>query len=118
MLRPSDPNTIPRPHDERPVGELVHDLIEEGKAYAKAEVALYKALGSAKAKGLAMPAVLGLSALLILQGAINVLGVGALLGLAVLIGPVLAGLIVFLVMAGIAGGLAWWAVSKLREDVL
>jgi hypothetical protein len=76
-----------------------------------------KALAASKASALKVPVMLVLAAVFILQGAINVLGVGFLLGLAVLIGPVLAGLIVFLIMAGIAGGLAWWAVSKAREEL-
>jgi hypothetical protein len=117
MLRQSDPDTIPRPHDERPIGELVHDLIEDGKAYAKAEAGLVKAVAAAKVSALKLPVILAVAAIFILQAALNVLGVGFLLGLAVLIGPVLAGLLVFLVMAGIAGGLAWWAVSKAREDL-
>jgi len=37
MLKPADPGPPPA---ERPVGELVHELIEEGKAYARAEIGL------------------------------------------------------------------------------
>ena len=52
MLKPVDPGPQP---PERPVGELVHQLIEEGKAYARAEFDLLKAIGTAKAKALALP---------------------------------------------------------------
>ena len=119
MLKQADHRSdrMPRPEDERPVGELVHDLVENGKAYAKAEIGLAKAIAFAKANALKMPVIMFGAAFVLLQAAINVLGVGGMLGLAVLIGPVLAGLIVFLVMAGIAGGLAWYGAKKLREDL-
>ena len=50
MLKPADPGPPP---PERPVGELVHELIEEGKAYARAEIGLVKAIAAAKGKALA-----------------------------------------------------------------
>ena len=37
MLKPADPGPQP---PERPIGELVHELIEQGKDYARAEVGL------------------------------------------------------------------------------
>ena len=37
MLKPADPGPPP---PERPIGELVNELIEEGKAYAQAELGL------------------------------------------------------------------------------
>ena len=36
MLKPAEPGPPP---PERPIGELVHELVEEGKAYAQAETA-------------------------------------------------------------------------------
>ena len=47
MLKPADPGP---PQEERPIGELVHELIENGKSYARAEVGLYKAIATSKAK--------------------------------------------------------------------
>ena len=119
MLKPADHQSdrLPRPEDERPVGELVSDLVDNGKAYAKAEVAVAKAVALAKANALKLPVILFGTALVLLLTAMNVLGVGAMLGLAVLIGPVLAGLVVFLILAGIAGGLAWYGAKRLREDL-
>ena len=55
MLKPVDPGPPPA---ERPIGELVHELIEEGKAYARAEIGLAKAIAAAKGKALALPAAL------------------------------------------------------------
>ena len=33
MLKPTDPGNDPQ--NERPIGELVSELVDEGKAYAK-----------------------------------------------------------------------------------
>lgn len=108
---------LPGPEDEKPVGELVHDLVENGKAYARAEIALAKAIAFAKANALKTPVIMFATAFILLLAAVNVLGVAALLGLAVLIGPVLAGLAIFLIMAAIAGGLAWYGAKKIQEDL-
>lgn len=118
MLRPGDPSqTMPAPDDEKPVGELVSDLVEGGKAYAKAELGLAKAIAMAKANALKLPVLLFGAALLLLQAAVNVLGVGSLLGLAPLLGPMLAGLVVFLLFGALAGLLAWLGAKKIREDL-
>ena len=60
MLKPVEPTPPP----ERPIGELVHELVEEGKAYARAELDLAKAIAAAKAKALALPAGVLVGALL------------------------------------------------------
>ena len=58
MLKPpTEPDAAPGDND-RPVGELVHELIEDGKAYARAEVGLVKAIATAKANALKLPAIL------------------------------------------------------------
>ena len=82
MLKPLDPGPPP---PERPVGELVHELIEEGKAYARAEIGLYKAIAAAKGKALALPVGLFVAALLIGMTALTALAVGVVLALATLI---------------------------------
>ena len=51
MLKPVEPD---RSRPERPIGELVHELIEDGKAYARAEIDLLKAIAAAKGKALAI----------------------------------------------------------------
>lgn len=118
MLQPSESSeAMPAPPDERPVGDLVQELVENGKAYAKAEIAVAKAVATSKAKAFKLPVILFGAALLLLQAGVNVLGVGGLLGLAPMLGPILAGLIVFLLFAGIAGACAWFGVTKLREDL-
>lgn len=111
MLKPVEP----MPPPERPIGELVHELIEEGKGYARAEAGLAKAIATAKAKALAMPAGLLVAALFVGMAAINALVVGVVLALAILIGPLAAGVAGMLIFAAIAGGLAWWGIEGLRK---
>ena len=118
MLKPADPEPKrPEPGDERPVGEIVHQLVEDGKAYAKAELAVAKAMAADKGKALAIPAAMLGGAFLFLQAAVTILGVAVFLGLLPLMGPVLAGLVAFLIFAGIAGGLGWFAVQKAKRDL-
>jgi Putative Actinobacterial Holin-X, holin superfamily III len=113
MLKPVDPS----PQEERPVGELVHELIENGKSYARAEVGLYKAIAAAKGKALAVPAVLFVTALLVGMSAINALAVGVVIALETFIGPLAAGFVGMLIFAAVAGLLGWAGYAKLRRDL-
>jgi hypothetical protein len=115
MLKRSEQS--PPPHPERPVGELVHQLIEDGKAYARAEAEVAKAIATAKGKALALPAALLGAALLVAQAAVTVLAVAVFGALQWAIGTILAGLAAFLIFAAIAGGLAWYAVKRVRQDL-
>ena len=118
MLKPTDPALQPpEPGDERPIGELVHQLVEEGKAYAQAELGVAKAVASAKADGLKVPAILFAAAFLFIQAAVTVLAVAVFLGLLALMGPVLAGLVAFVIFAGAAAGLAWFAIEKAKREL-
>ena len=114
MLKPADPGPPP---PERPVGELVHELIEEGKAYAKAEVGLAKAIASAKARAVALPAALIGVAVIVALAAVSALAAGVVIALATLIGPLAAGFIGMLLFAGIAGCLGWYGIERLRRDL-
>jgi hypothetical protein len=111
MLKPAEPTPPP----ERPVGELVQELVDEGKAYARAELELGKAIAIAKAKALALPAGLLVAALFVAMAAINALAVGIVLALAVLMGPLLGGIAGMLIFAAIAGALAWYGIDRLRR---
>ena len=115
MLKPGDKLQPPPP--ERPVGELVHQLVEEGKAYARAEFGLVKAIASAKGKALAVPAGLLFAAWLVAQAAITVLAVATFAVLQWAMGTILAGLLAFLIFAAIAGGLGWFAVQRVRRGL-
>ena len=113
---PAEPGSAP-PDNERAVGELVHELIEDGKAYARAEVDVVKAMAAAKANALKLPAILFGAAFVLLLAAITALAYGVAAGLATLIGPLAGGFVAFLLFAGLAGALAWVGVRKVREEL-
>lgn len=112
MLKPVDP--LPGAPGEQSVGELVHQLIDDARAYALAEVALIKALAVDKAKALVVPAALFGAAVLCVLAGIAALALGLVIALARLIGPLLAGVAGLLVFAAIAGGLVWLALGRLK----
>ena len=112
MLKPADPSPPP---PERPVGELVHELIEDGKAYARAEIGLYKTIAAAKGKAFAIPAGLFAVALFVAMAALNALAVGVVIALAKFIGPLAAGVVGLLIFAAIAGLLGWVGYIRLRR---
>jgi hypothetical protein len=114
MLKPVDPGP---PTPERPVGELVSQLIDEGKAYARAEIGLVKAIASAKGKALVVPAAMFGVAFICALAAITALAVGVVIGLAKFIGPLAAGFIGLLIFAAIAGGLGWYGAERLRREL-
>lgn len=113
MLKPVEPP----PQPERPIGELVHELVEEGKAYARAEADLAKAIAMAKARALAIPAGLLVAAVFFALAAINALAVGVVIALAKFLGPLLAGIVALAIFASIAGGLAWYAIERARQSL-
>lgn len=113
MLKPADPGQQP----ERPIGELVHELIEDGKAYARAEVGLVKAIATAKGKALALPAALFATAFILALAAVTALAVGVVMALAKFIGPLAAGFVGMVIFLAIAGGLGWFGYQRLRRDL-
>lgn len=118
MLKPTDPAMQPpEPADERPIGEIVHQLVEDGKAYAQAELGVAKAIASAKAGSLQIPAMLLGAALLLVQAAVTVLAVAVFLGLLPLVGPILAGLLAFAIFAGLAAALAWFGIDRAKREL-
>jgi hypothetical protein len=112
MLKPAQ-DPMHEPEDERPIGEVVSQLIDEGKAYAKAEFDLAKATAIAKVGELKVPAIMLFAALLFAQAAVTVLAVTIALALAPLIGPLGGGLVAVLVAGGAAALLGWLAVQRL-----
>jgi len=110
MLKPVEP-----PPPERPIGELVHELVEEGKGYARAELGLAKAIATAKARALALPAALFGVAFILALAAVTALALGVVLALARFIGPLLAGIAGLLIFAGIAGLLGWIAADRVKR---
>src|SRR5918996_2596210 len=94
----------PTGDDERPIGELVQELVEEGKAYARAELDVIRAIAAAKGKALVVPSILFGAAFILALAAVTALAVGLVMALARFVGPLAAGLIGSLVFAAIAGG--------------
>ena len=117
MLKPPQEPEGTSGENDRPIGELVHQLIEDGKAYARAEAEVAKSIAAAKANALKIPAILLGGAFLLGLGAIVALAVGVALGLATLIGPLAGGVLAFILFAALAGGLGWYGIKRLREDL-
>lgn len=116
MLKPAEPPPGgPEPAEEMPIGELVSRLIDDGKAYAQAEIQVAKAIAAAKVEGFKLPAILFGAAFLFLQAAVVVFGMTIYLTLVSRLGPLLSGSIATLLCLGIAGGLTWYAVKRLKE---
>jgi protein-S-isoprenylcysteine O-methyltransferase Ste14 len=113
MLKPADRGPPP---PEQPVGELIHELIENGKAYARAEIDLAKAIAVAKGKALAIPAALFGVAFICALAAVVALAVGVVIALETFIGPLAAGFVGMLIFAALAGLLGWAGYNKVRRD--
>ena|SRR4051794_20618164 len=114
MLKPVDPGPPP---PERPIGELVHELIENGKAYARAEISLARAIAAAKGKALAIPAAMFGLAFICALAAVTALALGVVNALETFIGPLAAGFVGMLIFAVIAGLLGWAGYQRLRRDL-
>ena len=112
MLKPTEP-----PPPERPIGELVQELVDEGKAYAEAELDVVKAIAAAKGKALVLPAALFGGAFVLAQAAIFALALGVFMQLFAFLNPLLAGFVSFVLFAALAGGLAWYAIERLKRDL-
>lgn len=112
MLKPADPQP---PTSERPIGDIVSDLVDDGKAYARAELSLAKAMAAAKASAFKAPAILLVAATFVGMAALNALAVAIFVLLAMVMSPLLAGVLAFLLIGGIAALLGWLGVRKLRS---
>jgi len=99
--------------DEASIGELFGRLVDQGKGFARAEVGLARAIATAKAEELKLPAILLGTALLFGIAGVVTLCITIALALATLIGPLAGGLIATLIAFAIAGGLAYVAIRKL-----
>jgi hypothetical protein len=98
---------------ERSIGELFGRLAEDGKAFAAAEVGLYKAIALRRV-GLAKNGAIALvAALFLVNAALIALLVGFAMQLAKWVGPAFGGLIVFVVVAIIGFVLVRYGAGKL-----
>lgn len=103
---PQPSNVAQRSHDSRDetIGELVSRLVEDGRAYARAELDLVKQIARRRASKAKSGAVLLGIGVTLLLCSLTALVLALVLGLATLIGPFAAGMVVFLVLA-VSGGL-------------
>jgi hypothetical protein len=113
MLKPAEPAP---PDNERAIGDIVSDLVDDAKAYAQAELDLAKAIAADKGRGLKVGAALLAIAALVAFGAITALSVGIFALLASFLGPLLGGIVAFLLIGAVAGILAWAGIAKVRES--
>ena len=112
MLKRSDEPYAPEPEG---IGDLFHRLVEDGKAYAQAEVNLYKTIGTERAKALKTPAIMLVAAYFLGWGAFLALVATLFVGLDSFMSPVLAGILTVLIVGGLAGVLAMMGIKKARE---
>lgn len=105
------------PPEERPVGELVQQLVEDGKAYARAELDVAKVVAASKAKALAWPVGMLFAALLVTQAAVTVLAVATFYVLSLVMNVVFAGILAAAIFALIAGWLGWYALQRVKQDL-
>lgn len=113
MLKRTDPGG--EAPQERPIGDLVQQLVDDGKAYATAEIGVVQATLKAKGKALILPTSLFAVAFALVLAGITGLALGVFFELYRAMDPILAGVLALILFAGIAGGLVWYAVRRLKQ---
>ncbi|ALC11829.1 phage holin family protein [Sphingopyxis sp. 113P3] len=108
-----------------PLDKIVGDVVDDLRAAAEAEVALFKARGALAYHGTVWSSAWGFIALCALLVAMLALAFGAILVLAQNVGPLLATLIVVALLLLVAGLAAWRARTRFddvkaafRDDLL
>ena len=98
--------------DETPIGELFGRLIDDGKAFGRAELDLVRARAEGQVDRAKWPAILGGGAIAFAFAAVIALVMTLVLSLASLLGPLLGGLLAVVIALLTAGGLALAAVKR------
>ena len=98
--------------EDRPIGETVARLVDEGKAYARAELDLARARVEIRLDRFRAVALLGGLALLLAIGALIALTMTAVMTLAGLLGPLGGGLLATALIAALAAALAYMAKAR------
>ena len=97
--------------EDQPIGDLFGRLIDDGKAYAKAEIDLVRARAEDQADRAKLPAILGAGAIAFGFASVIALVLTLVLALASLLGPLAGGLLATLIVVIVAGGLGLAAVK-------
>jgi CHASE2 domain-containing sensor protein len=95
--------------DEKTLGELLQQLVENGRAYADAEIGFYRTLFRSKLRDARAMLWMGAVAMALALAASVALVVGLVLTLA----PVVAA---FLAISGLLGWLAWTRVKRIFKE--
>jgi hypothetical protein len=98
---------------ERSIGELFGQLSDDARSYAAAEAKLYQAIARRRVGRARNGAIALVVAALLANAALSILLIGLSLELALHVGPALGGLIVTVVVLGIAFLLVRYGASKL-----
>ena len=98
---------------ERSIGELFGQLSDDARSYAAAEAKLYQAIARRRIGRARNGAIALVVAALLANAALSVLLIGLSLELALHVGPALGGLIVTIVVLGIAFLLVRYGAAKL-----
>lgn len=98
--------------DEAPIGELFGRLIDDGKAYAQAEVDLVRARAEGQVSRAKLPIILGAGAIAFGFASVIAVVLTMVLALAALLGPLGGGLLATLIALVIAGGLGLAALKS------
>ena len=98
---------------ERSIGELFGQLSDDARSYAAAEAKLYQAIARRRVGRARNGAIALVVAALLANAALSVLLIGLSLELALHVGPALGGLIVTVVVLGIAFFLVRYGAAKL-----
>lgn len=93
------------PDGEAPIGELFGRLIDDGKAYAQAEIDLVRARAEGQVDRAKLPAMLGAGAIAFGIAAVIALVMTLVLTLGALLGPLGGGLLAVLIAGLVAAGL-------------
>ena len=99
---------------EPSIGDLFGRLADDGKAYVRAEAGVYKAIATRRIGNAKSGVIALVTAFLLLNAALITLLVCFALGLVPIMGPVLAGLLVFAVVALICFVLARFGAARMQ----
>lgn len=97
------------------LGTVVSRVVDDAKAYAQAEVTLWKTVASTRGSQAGIAAGLAVGAVVIAVSAVTALLVGAILSLRPIIGPAWATLLVVVVAFAIAGVLGKMALTGFKR---
>lgn len=103
------------PPDDESIGALIGRLVEDAKAFGRAELAYYRTIAGERLTAARTGLILVVTALLLAVAASIALILGLLLILAACLGPIWATVIVVLGTLAIAGLLGWLGYGKIRR---